>query len=181
MVTEAGDDDRGADTDGGGTDDSAARSDGSGIAGCGVKGLIDEVPVDKVVQFARELREYLKSSKPEFISKVMSEKQLSDEAEAMLKEAEAARAKAMADAKQLIEGAAAEAAQPKSKRFDPRASRATRAAVYYGYGFAPYVYYERHGFEGIPGAANAHPLPYGTADAPFGTAGFESGSTNFGF
>jgi len=53
----------------------------------GVKGLIDEVPVDKVVQFARELREYLKSSKPEFISKVMSEKQLSDEAEAILKEA----------------------------------------------------------------------------------------------
>ena len=53
----------------------------------GVKGLIDEVPVDKVVQFARELREYLKSSKPEFLTKVMSEKQLSDEAEAMLKEA----------------------------------------------------------------------------------------------
>lgn len=53
----------------------------------GVKGLIDEVPVEKVVQFARELREYLKSSKPEFITKVMSEKQLSDEAEAMLKDA----------------------------------------------------------------------------------------------
>jgi len=53
----------------------------------GVKGLIDDVPVEKVVQFARELREYLKSSKPEFISKVMSEKQLSDEAEAMLKDA----------------------------------------------------------------------------------------------
>ncbi len=53
----------------------------------GVKGLIDDVPVDKVVQFARELREYLKSSKPEFITKVMGEKQLSDEAEAMLKDA----------------------------------------------------------------------------------------------
>jgi F-type H+-transporting ATPase subunit alpha len=53
----------------------------------GVKGLIDDVPVDQVVLFARELREYLKSSKPEFISKVMSEKQLSDEAEAMLKDA----------------------------------------------------------------------------------------------
>jgi F-type H+-transporting ATPase subunit alpha len=53
----------------------------------GVKGLIDDVPVDKVVQFARELREYLKSSKPEFITKVMSEKQLGDEAEAMLKDA----------------------------------------------------------------------------------------------
>jgi len=53
----------------------------------GVKGLIDDVPVEKVVQFARELREYLKSSKPEFITKVMTEKQLSDEAEAMLKDA----------------------------------------------------------------------------------------------
>jgi F-type H+-transporting ATPase subunit alpha len=53
----------------------------------GVKGLIDDVPVDKVTEFARELREYLKSNKPEFISKVMGEKQLGDEAEAMLKDA----------------------------------------------------------------------------------------------
>jgi F-type H+-transporting ATPase subunit alpha len=53
----------------------------------GVKGLIDEVPVDSVVQFCRELREYLKSNKAEFISKVQTEKQLSDEAEAMLKDA----------------------------------------------------------------------------------------------
>ncbi len=53
----------------------------------GVKGLIDEVPVEQVSQFTRELRDYLKSNKPEFISKVMSEKVLSDETEAMLKEA----------------------------------------------------------------------------------------------
>ena len=53
----------------------------------GVKGLIDEVPVESVVQFCRELREYLKSNKAEFISKVQTEKQLSDEAEAMLKDA----------------------------------------------------------------------------------------------
>jgi F-type H+-transporting ATPase subunit alpha len=53
----------------------------------GVKGLIDDVPVELVSQFTRELREYLKSNKPEFISKVQTEKQLSDEAEAMLKEA----------------------------------------------------------------------------------------------
>jgi len=53
----------------------------------GVKGLIDDVPVDKVTEFARELREYLKSNKPEFITKVMGEKQLGDEAEAMLKDA----------------------------------------------------------------------------------------------
>ncbi|WP_216906031.1 F0F1 ATP synthase subunit alpha [Synechococcus sp. CCY 0621] len=53
----------------------------------GVKGLIDDVPVELVPQFARELREYLKSSKPEFINKVQTDKVLSDESEAMLKEA----------------------------------------------------------------------------------------------
>ena len=53
----------------------------------GVKGLIDDVPVEQVTQFTRELREYLKSNKPEFISKVMAEKVVSDEAETMLKEA----------------------------------------------------------------------------------------------
>ena len=57
------------------------------IVYAGVKGLIDDVPVEKVTEFARELREYLKSNKPDFISKVMSEKQLGDEAEAMLKDA----------------------------------------------------------------------------------------------
>ncbi|MEB3352481.1 MAG: F0F1 ATP synthase subunit alpha [Cyanobacteriota bacterium] len=53
----------------------------------GVKGLIDDVPVDQVVQFARELREYLKTSKPDFINKVMSDKVLGDDTEAMLKDA----------------------------------------------------------------------------------------------
>jgi F-type H+/Na+-transporting ATPase subunit alpha len=53
----------------------------------GVKGLIDDVPVELVPQFARELREYLKSNKPDYIAKVQSEKVLSDESEAMLKEA----------------------------------------------------------------------------------------------
>ncbi len=53
----------------------------------GVKGLIDEIPVDQVTQFTRELREYLRTNKPDFISKVQSEKQLSDEAESMLKDA----------------------------------------------------------------------------------------------
>jgi F-type H+-transporting ATPase subunit alpha len=57
------------------------------IVYAGVKGLIDDVPVELVTQFTRELREYLKSNKPEFISKVMAEKVLSDEAETMLKEA----------------------------------------------------------------------------------------------
>ncbi|MGA0022051.1 MAG: F0F1 ATP synthase subunit alpha, partial [Vulcanococcus sp.] len=53
----------------------------------GVKGMIDEVPVESVVQFCRELREYLKSNKAEFINKVQTEKQLSEDAEAMLKDA----------------------------------------------------------------------------------------------
>ena len=57
------------------------------VAYAGVKGLLDEVPVESVVQFCRELRDYLKSNKAEFISKVQTEKQLSDEAEAMLKDA----------------------------------------------------------------------------------------------
>jgi F-type H+-transporting ATPase subunit alpha len=53
----------------------------------GVKGLIDDVPVDQVTAFARELREYLRTNKPEFISAVMTEKQLSETSEATLKEA----------------------------------------------------------------------------------------------
>ena len=57
------------------------------IVYAGVKGLIDDVPVDQVVQFSRELREYLKSNKPEFIKKIQDEKVLSPEAETILKEA----------------------------------------------------------------------------------------------
>ena len=40
-----------------------------------------------MVQFSRELREYLKSNKPDFIQKIQTEKVLSPEAEAILKEA----------------------------------------------------------------------------------------------
>jgi F-type H+-transporting ATPase subunit alpha len=57
------------------------------IVYAGVKGLIDDVPVDQVTQFARELRDYLRTNKPDFISKVMTEKQLAEDAEATLKEA----------------------------------------------------------------------------------------------
>ena len=53
----------------------------------GVKGLIDAVPVDQVVNFSRELREYLKSNKPQFISEIQEKKVMSPEAEATLKEA----------------------------------------------------------------------------------------------
>ena len=57
------------------------------IVYAGVKGLIDDVPVEQVVQFSRELREYLKSNKPQFIAEIQEKKVLSPEAEAMLKEA----------------------------------------------------------------------------------------------
>ena len=57
------------------------------IVYAGVKGLIDAVPVDQVVNFSRELREYLKSNKPQFISEIQEKKVMSPEAEAILKEA----------------------------------------------------------------------------------------------
>ena len=57
------------------------------IVYAGVKGLIDAVPVDKVVEFSRELREYLKSNKPDFISEIQEKKVMSPEAEAILKDA----------------------------------------------------------------------------------------------
>ena len=57
------------------------------IVYAGVKGLIDDVPVDQVVQFSRELREYLKSNKPQFIAEIQEKKVLSPEAETLLKEA----------------------------------------------------------------------------------------------
>ena len=57
------------------------------IVYAGVKGLIDAAPVDKVVDFSRELREYLKSNKAEFISEIQEKKVMSPEAEAILKDA----------------------------------------------------------------------------------------------
>jgi len=53
----------------------------------GVKGMIDDVPVELVSQFARELREYLKTNLADYVTKVQSEKVLSDESEAQLKAA----------------------------------------------------------------------------------------------
>ncbi|BEV36745.1 F0F1 ATP synthase subunit alpha [Synechococcus sp. M16CYN] len=57
------------------------------IVYAGVKGLIDVVPVDQVVDFSRELREYLKSNKPAFIDEIQEKKVMSPEAETLLKEA----------------------------------------------------------------------------------------------
>ena len=52
----------------------------------GVKGLIDEVPVEDVTKFAAELREYLKLNKAEFIEEILKEKKLNDGLEETLKE-----------------------------------------------------------------------------------------------
>ena len=57
------------------------------IVYAGVKGLIDEVPKDQVTQFSRELRDYLKTNKPEYITKVQTEKVLNEDAETILKAA----------------------------------------------------------------------------------------------
>ena len=52
----------------------------------GVKGLIDEVPVEDVTKFAAELREYLKLNKAEFIEEILKEKKLNEGLETTLKE-----------------------------------------------------------------------------------------------
>lgn len=53
----------------------------------GINGYLDEIPVDQVTTFTRELREYLKTSKPQYVEIVQKEKQLTDDAEKLLKEA----------------------------------------------------------------------------------------------
>ncbi|MBE9221574.1 F0F1 ATP synthase subunit alpha [Cyanobacterium stanieri LEGE 03274] len=53
----------------------------------GINGLLDDIAVDKVVEFVLTLRQYIKNSKPKFIEIINSEKKLTDEAEAILKEA----------------------------------------------------------------------------------------------
>ncbi len=52
----------------------------------GVKGLIDEIPVEDVTKFATELREYLKLNKAEFIEEILKEKKLNDGLEVTLTE-----------------------------------------------------------------------------------------------
>jgi F-type H+/Na+-transporting ATPase subunit alpha len=53
----------------------------------GTNGYMDDVPVDKVTAFTKGLREYLKNSKPKYGEVVGAEKQLTDEAVDLLKEA----------------------------------------------------------------------------------------------
>ncbi|MBD1888212.1 F0F1 ATP synthase subunit alpha [Coleofasciculus sp. FACHB-SPT9] len=53
----------------------------------GLNGYLDDIPVEKVAPFARSLREYLKTSKPNYMEILRKEKQLTEEAEGILKEA----------------------------------------------------------------------------------------------
>jgi F-type H+-transporting ATPase subunit alpha len=53
----------------------------------GTNGYLDDVPTEKVTTFTKGLREYLSSNKPKFAEIIRGEKKLTDEAEAMLKEA----------------------------------------------------------------------------------------------
>jgi F-type H+-transporting ATPase subunit alpha len=53
----------------------------------GINGLLDDIEVNKVASFTKGLREYMRTSKPKYGEIVQKEKQLTDEAEKLLKEA----------------------------------------------------------------------------------------------
>ncbi len=53
----------------------------------GINGYLDELPRERVVDYVKGLREYLKNSKPKYLEIVQGGKALTDEAEALLKEA----------------------------------------------------------------------------------------------
>lgn len=53
----------------------------------GINGYLDDIPVDKVTTYVKNLRDYLKTGKPKYLEIVQAQKVLSDEAESLLKEA----------------------------------------------------------------------------------------------
>jgi F-type H+-transporting ATPase subunit alpha len=53
----------------------------------GLNGYLDDIPVEKVVDFAAGLRDYLKTSKPKYPEIVGEKKALTEDAETILKEA----------------------------------------------------------------------------------------------
>lgn len=57
------------------------------IVYAGLNGYIDEIAPERVTEFAKGLRDYLKTSKPKYTEIVDAEKKLTDEAEVLLKEA----------------------------------------------------------------------------------------------
>ncbi len=52
----------------------------------GINGYLDEIPVDKITDFTKGLRDYMRTSKAKYGEIVQSSKQLTDEAETLLKE-----------------------------------------------------------------------------------------------
>lgn len=75
----------------------------------------------------------------------------------------------------------AEAAKRRPGRRHDSARSRQNWSVLYGYGFAPYIYYETYGFGGIEGAANDQPLQFGYGESTFGSSSFSFGSTTFGY
>ncbi|MBD2311524.1 F0F1 ATP synthase subunit alpha [Desertifilum sp. FACHB-1129] len=53
----------------------------------GINGYMDDIPVDKAAAYAKGLREYLKTSQPKYLEIIRNEKQLTEEAENLLKAA----------------------------------------------------------------------------------------------
>ncbi len=53
----------------------------------GLNGYLDDIPVDKVTSFTKGLREYLKTSKADYVNTIREKKDLTPEAETLLKEA----------------------------------------------------------------------------------------------
>lgn len=53
----------------------------------GINGYLDDIAVDQIAAYTQGLRDYLKSSKPQYGELLRSEKKLGDEAEKLLKEA----------------------------------------------------------------------------------------------
>ncbi|MBW4541713.1 MAG: F0F1 ATP synthase subunit alpha [Myxacorys chilensis ATA2-1-KO14] len=53
----------------------------------GINGYLDDIAVEKVTGYVKSLREYLKTGKPRYVEIVQNDKQLTEEAETLLKEA----------------------------------------------------------------------------------------------
>lgn len=53
----------------------------------GINGYLDDVPTEKVVRFVKGMRDYLRTNKAKYAEIVKGEKKLTDDAEALLKEA----------------------------------------------------------------------------------------------
>jgi F-type H+-transporting ATPase subunit alpha len=53
----------------------------------GINGFLDDIPVEQVTEFTKSLREYIKTSKQEFVNEIQTEKKLTDKAISLLEEA----------------------------------------------------------------------------------------------